>query len=118
MLSSKSDETLRRLFRAARAEESAPSFDRVVARRRPRRRAVRRLAVAVVGLLAVAVALPLHRAHRERQALEFTRELALWRAPSDRLLESHGQFDGQTALFRGLGEPSVLESTSEMVRWR
>ena len=118
MLSSRSDEALRRLFRAARAEASAPSFDRVVARRRPRLRAVRGLAVAVAGLLAVAVVLPLHRAHREREALEFTRELAAWRAPSDRLLESHGQFAGQAALFRGLGEPSVLESTNEMVRWR
>ncbi len=124
-MSSRSDEPLRRVFRAvkaARKERPTPSFDGIVARRRPRRHrrrsAVRGLAVIVAGILAVAVALPLHRAHREREALEFVRELAAWKAPSDRLLETYAQFDGHEALFRGLGEPSVLEPTNEMVRWR
>jgi hypothetical protein len=123
-LSSRSDEVLRRLFaaaRMARADELVPSFEQVVARRRAPRRARRLLPVAAMAaglVLAVTVALPLHRAHREREALAFTRELAAWRAPSDRLLEAHGQFERQAALFRGLGEPSVLEATNEMVRWR
>ena len=121
-MSSDRDDLLRRALEAAHRDEPIPSFERVLSR--PRRRSgLKRLApLGLAALLAAVVALPIYRAATERapasagdrEAYEFALELARWRAPSDRLVAP----DLEIALFRGLGEPSVLESTEEMVRWR
>jgi len=105
-LSADTDLRLRRLFRAAHADVPAPRFERVLARRPPRRQLRRWLPLAAAALLAILVAVPLERANRERRALAFAREIADWRAPTDRLLEPLRPLEP----LRGFGEPSILES--------
>lgn len=117
-MSSESEAGLRRLFRIAHGEaEVAPDFDGLMTRtptRRPRR--VRRwIPIATAAALVVAIAVPVFKARRERQVLEFARELAAWRAPTDSLLPEPYR---PAELLSGIGGSSVLGATNDMVRWR
>ena len=119
-MSCENEARLRRLFRAAHGEAAAPpDFDRLVsvssAPGRRSRRVRRWIPLATAAALLVAIAVPVLKAHRERQVFEFARELAAWQAPTDALLAERYRSAG---LFRGLGGPSVLSATNDMVRWR
>lgn len=117
-MSSENEARLRRLFRAAHGEaEAAPEFDRLIGSAPGRRsRRVRRwIPLATAAALVVAIAVPVLKAHRERQVFEFARELAAWQAPTDALLAERNRSAG---VFSGLGGPSVLSAANDMVRWR
>ena len=109
---------LPQLFRAAHeGDRPAPDFDRLL-RRRPesRRRSLSRwVPIAAAAALIAVVAMPLLEMRREKQALEFARELAAWRAPTDALLSDPYRPSGLLEDFAGA---SVLGATDDMIRWR
>ncbi|MCZ6508426.1 MAG: hypothetical protein O7A98_03410 [Acidobacteria bacterium] len=116
-MSSENEAGLRRLFRAAHGEaETAPDFDRLLSSAVRRPRSVQRwIPIATAAALIVAIAVPVFKAHRERQVFEFARELAAWQAPTDALLAERNRSAG---VFSGLGGPSMLSAANDMVRWR
>lgn len=117
-MNSEPDTRLRRLLRLAHeADAAAPDFDRLLVRPRPaaRRRLPRWAALAAVAALLVLSLTPLTSAWRERRALAFAREFSAWRAPTDRLIPRAS--DAPDPL-HGLGGPSVLGDTHDLVRWR